>query len=427
MANGLQKGGLNKLSLPLEGVRVLDFTIAWAGPTATRILSYFGAEVIKIEAPGRLDSWRGPVAGGRPEHYVGAEHGEKPYDRHCWFNSVNHDKLSMGVDLKAPGAVGLVLKLAEHCDVVVANFSPGVLDRLGLGYAALRQVRPDIIVMEMPAYGNDGPVSRHVAMGLNMEGMAGMAVLQGYGDGIPTLTGTAFLDPAGGFHAAAAVMTALVYRQRTGEGQYIEVAQRDAALHWVGEQLLERHLTGYQLVPNGNDRPGTIVHDAFACKGEDEWVAIAVSTIEQWELLCALAGCDELAEQNPEDPHIVERLKLGITKWTKTQNKHVIASLLQERGVPAAPINNGRDLLESNFLMERGFFSHVEREDLGSHPYQGLPFGLSRTPGSIRNAAPRFGQHNEFVCKKVLGLSDEEVSRLIESGALAPEPIPHEL
>ncbi|HLH73834.1 MAG TPA: CoA transferase [Chloroflexota bacterium] len=414
------------MTLPLADVRVLDFTMAWAGPFATRGLAYLGAQVIKIEGPTKWDMWRGAAKGGYPSRYPNLDPGPRPYNRAVFFNTQNHDKLSLGINLKRPGAREIILRLAKLCDVAIANFSPRALEGLGLGYRDLCQVRPDIIMVEMPAYGNDGPLAHHLGIGPNMEGMTGMAALMGYGDGTPTLTGIAYLDPIGGLHAAAAVLTALAYRRRTGKGQYIELAQREGALHWIGEFLLDYAENGRVFQPDGNHRPGYAPHDAFPCRGEDEWVAIAVSTDEQWQALCRVIQRPDLATDPrfatlPERWRNQELLDESITAWTRERDKHEIAQLLQSHGVPAAPVQMGKDIAEDPHLIERGFFAMLDHPEAGRHVYSGLGFRLKDTPGAMRTAAPCFGQHNRQILIDLLGMTEAEVQALEAAGVIADE------
>ena len=412
---------------PLHGVRVLDLTTAWAGPMATRCLAFLGADVIRVENPNRIDSWRGVVRGGDPTSYPECDPGVRPYNRTYRFNAVNTDKRSIALDLRRPQGRMIALRLALRCDVVVANFSDGVLDRLGLGYAQLAPLRPDIIVVEMPAYGSGGPLTSFLGMGNTMEAMAGMTVLMGYGDGVPRMTGTFYLDPMGALHATAAVLTALAHRRHTGRGQHVEVAQREAAMHWAGELLLEHIENGETFQPDGNTVPDAAPHDAYACLGEDEWVAIAVFGDGQWRTLCDVIGRPDLASDPrfasfPERWRNRELLREPLTRWTGQMHKARAASLLQACGVPAAPVYHGRDIAHSPYLQERGFFATLEHPEAGTHPYAGLGFRLRDTPGGMRAAAPCFGQHNEEVLVGLLGLDPEQVAELERAGVLASAP-----
>ncbi len=289
--------------LPLQGLRVLDFTQAWAGPMTARALAFLGAEVIKIENGARLDSWRGPAVGvNDPASYPDRQGGERPYDRNALFNTQNHDKQSISLDLKSAGGQDIARRLAAKCDVVLANFSPHALAKLGLGYEALARNNPKLVMVEMPAFGNDGPWSSHVGMGKTMEAAAGMASLIGYGDGEPVLTGPAYLDPIGGLHGAAAVLTALAERNRTGVGQYVEVAQVEAAMHWIGEYILQTGRTGEVFRADGNRRPDIAPHDAFPCAGDDQWMAIACPDDETWRRLVAATGVERPGRREVLDP-----------------------------------------------------------------------------------------------------------------------------
>jgi crotonobetainyl-CoA:carnitine CoA-transferase CaiB-like acyl-CoA transferase len=408
-------------------VRVLDLTTAWAGPMATRCLAFLGADVIRVENPIRIDSWRGVVWGGDAASYPDGDPGPRPYNRNYRFNAVNTDKRSIALDLRRPQAREIALQLALRCDVVTANFSDGVLDRLGLGYAQLSARRPDIIVVEMPAYGSGGTLTNFLGMGNTMEAMAGMTVMMGYGDGVPRMTGTFYLDPMGGLHAAAAVLTALAHRRRTGRGQHIEVAQREAALHWAGELLLQQIENGDAFEPDGNMVPDAAPHDAYPCLGDDEWVAIAVSSDEQWWALAEVIGRPDLASDPrfaafPERWRNRELLSEPLTAWTSRMRKGEAASVLQARGVPAAPVDHGGDIASSRYLQERGFFAALPHPEAGTHSYAGLAFRLHDTPGGMRTAAPCFGQHNDEVLAELLGFKPEQVAELERAGVLVSAP-----
>ena len=335
--------------MPLQGLRVLDFTQAWAGPMTARALAFLGAEVVKIENGARLDSWRGPAVGvNDPASYPDRQGGERPYDRNALFNTQNHDKKSISLDLKSPGGQDIARRLAAKCDVVLANFSPHALTKLGLGYEALSQGNPKLVMVEMPAFGNDGPWSSHVGMGKTMEAAAGMASLIGYGDGEPVLTGPAYLDPIGGLHGASAVLTALAERNRTGLGQYVEVAQVEAAMHWIGEYILETGRTGEVFRADGNRRPDMAPHDAFPCAGDDQWMVIACPDDETWAQLVAATGLSDLADAKFSTlagrlSH-AEAVKAALGAWTRGRNKHEATDLLQAAGVPAAGEQWGRCL-----------------------------------------------------------------------------------
>lgn len=207
---------------PLAGVRVVDLTTAWAGPMAAKMLGFLGAEVIHVKSASRPDVWRHYKHVINPRRYPQGDAGSRQYNRISLFNSQNTDKLSLSLDLKRHGGRETLLKLVAVSDVVISNFTVGTMGRLGLDYGRLRAVRPDLIVVEMPPYGNDGPMSGYTALGPMMEMVSGMASMVGYPGGPPTPTGPSYPDPIGGINGAAAVLTALIHRATTGQGQYVE-------------------------------------------------------------------------------------------------------------------------------------------------------------------------------------------------------------
>ena len=271
---------------PLDGIRIVDLTTAWAGPMTTRCLAYLGAEVIKIEAPTRPDLWRSSLGRGAVERFPDMEAGSRPYNRSALFNTQNHDKKSIGVDLKQPAGRDIVERLIARSDLVVSNFSPGVMERLGLGYPHLASINDRIVSVEMPAFRSKSEAGNHVGMGKTMEAASGMGNLIGYGpDSHPVPTGPAYLDPIGGLHGAVAALLGYLRVLRTGRGSHLEVAQTDAATRWIGEYLLEQLSTGTGPTARGNTVRRMAPHDSFPSIGDDEWIAIAVDSDTSWQRL----------------------------------------------------------------------------------------------------------------------------------------------
>lgn len=413
---------------PLAGIRVVELTTAWAGPMAGRILGFLGAEVIHVEAAGRLDSWRMHQQVFSPYRYPRDGAGARPWNRAALFNSQNENKLSLTLDTKKPGGLAAMLRLIAKSDIVLCNFTAGTLDRMGLGYHRLREVRPDIIVTEMPAFGTSGPMSHATAIGPTMEMAAGMASMIGDPGGPPSVTGPTYPDPIGAFHGAAAVLTALIHRQRTGEGQHVEIAQVEAAMHYIGEHILHARLTGIDPARNGNRVAWAAPHDAFPTRGEDEWMAIAVTSDAEWRALCQTVGQPALAD-DPRFATVAERLRNQdamqepIARWTRLQDKHAAAATLQAAGVPGAPVNGGRDGAESAYLAARGWFTVLEHPEVGRVAHESLPFHLSRTPGGQRRAAPCLGQDTRAILAGIAGLSDAEIAVLERAGTISADPL----
>lgn len=412
---------------PLSGIRVVELTTAWAGPMVGRVLAFLGAEVIHVESPTRVNSWRLNKEAKNPVNFPDGVAGERFWDRAFLFNSQNVNKRSLILDLKAEGAKAALLRLVAVSDVLICNFRPGMLARLGLAYEQLCAVKPDIIVAEMPAFGISGPMAGYAALGPTMEMAAGMSALIGYRDGPPTTTGPSYVDPISGFNAAAAILTALHHRQATGEGQHIEIAQVEAAMQLIGEELLWAQAHGADRARDGNHVDGAAPHDAFAAAGADEWVAIAVAGDAEFAALCDVIGAPGLAADPRFATHAARHanqdlLVEPITRWTRMHAKHAAAELLQAAGVPAAPVCNARDLAESAYLAHRGFFAALVHPEAGRHRHPGLPIHLSATPGRAERAAPAFGADNHAVLASA-GLAPDEIRALERSGALATVPL----
>ncbi|MEV4734840.1 CoA transferase [Saccharopolyspora sp. NPDC049426] len=385
---------------PLAGLRVIDFTTAWSGPLATRILAMLGAEVIKVESAERLDAWRGPAQGSTAQSvfYPDGRPGEQPYNRHAWFNAQNLEKKSVALNLKDPAGLAAARELCRDGDVVLTNFTPGTMQRLGLGFDELRACNPTITMVEMSGFGADGPLREHRAFGQTMEAMAGITAVIGYDASEPLGSGSAYVDPMGGLAGAAAALTALCHQERTGAAQYVEVAQREAAMHWIGEIILSAIATGTDPYPLGNARSGVVPHGAFRCRGQDEWIAIAVHTSAQWSALCSELGWSDwagdpaltnLPGRLARSSEIEERLIAAAAQHHKAE----LAKRLQRAGVPAAPVLSGQDLFNDPQLRHRGWFTPLDHPAVGVREYAGLPVEIERRLVRPTSAAPLLGQH----------------------------------
>ena len=418
---------------PLAGLRVVEFTTAWAGPMAGRILAWLGAEVIHVESASRTDSWRMHGQVFNPTRFPAARFpddgaGAHPWDRCALFNSQNANKLSLSLELKQPEAKAAMLRILAKTDVVLCNFTAGTLDRMGFGHAQLKTLRPDIIVAEMPAFGSSGPLSHATAIGPSMEMAAGMAGMIGYPGGPPTVTGPTYPDPIGALHGAAAVLTALMHRQATGHGQHIEVPQVEGAMHYIGEHILAALASGQNPQPRGNRVDWAAPHDAFPAAGEDQWIAIAATTDAAWQSLCATIGRPDLATDArlatlPGRRAHEDEIGTAIAAWTRQQDKHAAADVLQSRAITAAAVHDGSDGARSPYLAARAWFTELVHADLGPTIQEGLPMTLSRTPGSNRFAAPCLGQHTNAILRDLAGLTGAEIAALDAAGAIAAVPL----
>lgn len=413
------------MSRPLDGIRVIELTTAWAGPMAGRILAWLGADVTHVESPTRTNSWRQNKGEPSPVCYPDLDPGARKYDRTFLFNSQNLNKRSLVIDLKTPEGLAAVRALICASDVLLCNFRGGMLKRLGLDHATLSRDNPGLIVVEMPAYGLSGPHAGYAALGPTMEMAAGMSAMISYPGGKPTVTGPSYMDPVGGFNAASAVLTALVSRNATGLGQHVEVPQVEAAMQLIGPELLAAAEQGSEPAPDGNRVAHACPHDCYPTTGEDEWIAIAVETDAQWQALAQHMQRPDLAEDASLSrlagrQAAVEQIDRALADWTRGQDKHVLAAQLQASGIPAAPVNTPRDLAASPYLAARGFFSTVTHPLAGTHPYPGLPFHIGPAPAD--RPAPCFGADNAHLLGEVLGMDAATIARLHAARVIADTP-----
>ena len=404
-------------SPPLASFRVVDLGSAWAGPMAAQLLGDMGAEVIKVESRVRLDGLRL----GRPmigEDIAGGDRGLWP-ELQPLFHSLNRNKLSVTLNLKTAGGLRLALDLIARSDVVLNNYSPGVLKRLGLDYPELRRVRPDIVLVSMPSVGETGPLRDILAYAPIIQALSGLMSMVGYQEDEP-LVGelqSPWSDAVSSVQAALAVVAALWHRSRTGEGQAIEVAQLEATTAMLGEALLDYQMTGSVAQPKGNYDSEFAPHNNYPCAGDDKWVAIAVRSEEEWQGFCrTLGGPDWSLDARFEDRYSRQQHRAGldrhVAEWTRRHSPSEVTELLQAHGVAAMPVMNIEDQFIDPHLRDRQAFAEVEHPRIGTEWLYGMPWLLSDTPGSVRTAAPLVGQHNDYVLGHILGISNEEMERL---------------
>jgi crotonobetainyl-CoA:carnitine CoA-transferase CaiB-like acyl-CoA transferase len=386
-------------TLPLSAIRVVDLSHSWAGPHCTRLLADFGAEVIKVEYPRRLCLLRGSVKEG------GA------YNRHpAWFQ-VNRNKLSITLDLTIERDRAVLTDLVRISDVLVENSRTGVMEKLGFGYSDLVKIREDLIVLAMPAFGHTGPYASYAGYGAMMEALGGIQSLTAYESG-----GKPYrikeLDVTNGVAGACAVLTALVYRQRTGKGQRIELSQLEAASHaLIGEHLLEFMMKGTHPPAQGNRHRVFAPQGCYRCKGEDKWVTLTVRSEEEWRTLCEVIGHPGWAS----DPRFATRenrirrhneLDAVIEGWTMQLTHYEAMEILQRRGIPAGAVLDVRDLGGDPHLKGRGYF--LAEGGRGESLFMGAPFRLSGSQPEVRWRGPDLGAHNRDVACGLLGRPQAE-------------------
>ena len=414
-------------ALPLANYRVVDFGTAWAGPMAAQLLGDLGAEVIKVESRARMDGLRlgRPLVG---EDIVGGDRGMWP-DLQPVFHSINRNKSSVTLDLKTAEGLAMVKELIARSDLVLNNFSPGVLERLGLDYPALRRLCPDIILVSMPSVGSTGPLRDLLAYAPIIQALSGLMSLVGYpneaGSEEP-LVGefqSPWSDAVASMHAAIAAVAALFHRNRTGQGQEIEVAQLEATTSMLGEALLGIQMGGEPTGPNGNRDHAFAPQGNYPCADEDRWISIAIRTEEEWDNLRAAMGSPAWAKapgfaRFGDRVRNAQALDQGVANWTRGLTADEATQVLQAHGVAAMPVMNIEHQFLDPHLQERGTYGAVEHPLLGTEWIYGLPWVFSATPGSLRQAAPNLGQHNESIVCDLLGHSRARLEHLVEQQAV---------
>ncbi len=409
---------LSSSVLPLDGVRVLDLTMVWAGPSGTRLLADMGAEVIKVESARSWDMLRSlHFLSGPPEQW---------WDKAAYFNHNNRNKFACTIDLQTQQGRELALRLAALSDIVIENYRADVLAKLRLDYEDLRAVKRDIILVSMPSHGKSGPESHHVAYGTNVEQLAGLASLSGYPGMGPHKSPIAYGDPNAGAIAAASALAALRHRDRTGEGQHVEIAQWEALIGNIGEFVLAWQMNRQQYEPIGN-RHVSRVQGVYECATTDEWVAVSIGSDAEFAALCSIIAGPDLA-MDPRFADVVSRrrhhdeLDAIVSGWTVTRSQDDAARELQAVGVSATPVLKIPALMANDHLRARGFWETVSHAAAGTWDVEGPVWRMSRTPGHVRTAAPMFGEHNNYVFGGLLGLSEAAIAQLAIDGVTATEP-----
>lgn len=401
-------------ALPLSDVKVLDFMWVMAGPSATRTLADYGATVVRVESTHHVDTARtmAPFFQQQP----GPENS-------ALFQNMNAGKLGITIDLSKEQGRAVILDLVRWADVVTESFSPKAMRAWGLDYESLREVKPDIVMLSACLMGQTGPLAGFAGFGSLAAAISGFYDITGWPDRPPAGPFGAYTDTAAPRFIAAALLAALDHRNRTGEGQYIDLSQCEAALHFLAPVLLDYEVNGRAQTRVGNDDPAAAPHGVYPAAGKDTWVAIAVTTDEQWQALCAAIERPDLAADHTLATAEGRRarrddLDSAIAAWTSQQAAPQVETLLQALGVPASVAQTSTDLYADPQLRHRGHFVEVPHPIHGTVTVESSHFILSRTPARIERPAPTFGQHNQHVLQEILGYSAERIAELVEAGAL---------
>ncbi len=400
--------------LPLTGVTVADFSWVLAGPRCTSWLGAMGARVIKIEGPRRPDQYRSVAV---------FEPGREGIDGSGAFHHLNHTKLGCAIDFTHPRGLELARQIVAISDVVVENFSYGVMDRVGLGYEELRKLKPEIIMVSSSAMGKTGPDKHHVAYGSLIHAFAGLNSVTGYeGESSGSLGGT-YADPLTGTTMVLAILAALWRRRRTGRGQLIDLSMVEATMMQLPEFVLDYTANGRVAAPQGNSLGVAAPHDCYPCLGDHAWVAISVQSQEEWEAFSTALGnpdwCRDprFADQPSRFRHR-EALDHHVAEWTRGFTTSQVTEHLQAAGVAAGPSYSAAQMHADPHLQARGFFVEVDHPVVGKKPIMGLPWRMEPGPSARYWAAPTLGQHTDLVLRDILKLDDAEIAALRQEGVV---------
>jgi benzylsuccinate CoA-transferase BbsF subunit len=395
---------------PLKGIRLTEFTTAWAGPYATCLLGFLGAEIIKVESLAKPDHSR-IRSFSTARQFQGI-------DQSGVFNNLNLNKLSVSLNLKKTRAVEIAKRLVKVSDVVVENMRPGVMHRLGLGYEVLSQLKPDLICLSSSSCGQVGPEREYVGYAPTFAAMGGLSFITGYED-CPPSDFMGAIDLRSATTSAVAILAALCQHQRTGKGQYIDMASQESIAVLIGEVLLDYGMNKNIQTRHGNKDQEMAPHNCYPCGGEDCWITIAVATDEEWQGLCKVMGHPNLAQDRrfftiEKRRNNLEALDRIIADWTRDKDCYDLMEKLQKAGVAAAPSLSSKGLFKDPHLKEREVFRRVDHPVIGKDWIIAPPWRLSATPAQIHRHAPLFGEHNEYVFGQLLGMPQEEIRELEE-------------
>lgn len=395
-------------NLPLADVKIADFSWVGAGPRATKDLADFGATVIKIESRKRLDLGRlsPPFAGGKRDP-----------DGSAFFAITNTSKKSVTINLNDPEGIEIAKKLVAWADVVVENFSPGYMDRIGLSYEVLKEIKPSIIMASVSVAGRTGPLGKIRGYGNSAAALSGFAGASGWPDRDPHMAPFAYGDVVAPMFATVAILAALEYQKQSGEGQHIDISQVEPLVHTMADVYGQAQDSQFE--KKGNRSGVAAPHGAFPCRGNNQFIAIAVTSDEQWQILANEMACSDsrfntLAGRKTNE----DELESILGQWTQHQDKHILANRLNDAGINAEAVADGRDVFTDTELVLGGHYRRIQHSKLGECDMPAPPMQFSDSAIRVE-APPCLGEHLHSVLVDILGMQSDEVEKLVNAGILA--------
>lgn len=399
---------------PLEGLKVLDFFWVAVGPMTTSYFAEYGATVVRVESARRPEVLRRAPPYGTKEQGLNSS---------AYYANYNANKYGFGLNMAHPRAIEVVKRLVRWADVVTENFTPGTMEKWGLSYKDLCQIKPDIIMLSTSMLGRGGPYSRQPGFGAVLSSLSGMTAVTGWPDRPPTNPYGAYTDFIVPRFAVPTLIAALDYRRRTGRGQHLDISQLEAALHFMAPQMLDYANNGREPQRMANRHPAAAPHGAFPCQGEDRWCTIVCMTDAEWQALCRVMGHPPWTQEERFATVLgrkihEDELENRLSEWTRGWEASILMQTLQQAGVPAGVVQMNKDLLVDPQMQHRGHFVYMEHAEVGRHPVQRSEFRLSRAAAEHRWPAPNIGQHTVQVCREMLGMAEADIKALIAEDVL---------
>jgi crotonobetainyl-CoA:carnitine CoA-transferase CaiB-like acyl-CoA transferase len=407
----------------LNGIRIIDLTMVYAGPVATKIMVELGAEVIKIESGQRADVFT------RANVYPENDPGSDPWNRGCLFHSLNIGKKALSLNLSTEKGRTIFEELVKQSNAVIENFSPRVMENWGLNYQHLRDINPRIVMVSISGLGHYGPLKDYYMYVPGMEGMSGLTHSTGFPDEPPLLSGCAYGDWVTGANAAMALITALYYQKTTGKGQYVDLSGREANVCHLGDIFMDYVLNKRDRKRIGNGHPEHAPHGCYRCKGDDNWITLAVEDDAQWARFCQLIGNPGWSESEKYASmrgRLENQAKLDslIEEWTSKHDKLELMKVLQEAHIPAGAVLNMKEINLDPHLKELGFFQLIDHgEGIGTRPLpRQMPVRCSDVDEFVPKRAPHFDEDTDYILGSLAGLSMEDIRRLEEEKVVSRLP-----